>query len=198
MSLAQELAHETTRREWQAFVDRYERRPHEPRAYDDREVLARYETVALEIPPGDFAEAAARVLRRMTLEERHDFLRDLERQAELRHIPVPIGGSGYAAQRDSRPQQLAEILTGLHQQEPGLLAAIFSGRRASRARFGCPASKLALAGIAALSLRRMLNRHSPRTAPSTGDIAKQRTATGRRRPLGGRASAAASRGTRRR
>jgi hypothetical protein len=172
MSLAQQLDNDATRGEYEDFVDRCQRRG--AQSCDDREVLARYEEVALEIPPGDYEQAAASVLCRMSLEERHDFLRDLERQAEVRRIPLPIGGTGYAAERESRPQQFAEILTGLNQQEPGLIAAIFSGRRGGRPTFGSPASKLALAGIAAISLRRLLNRRRRRTVPTGAPVGGRR------------------------
>jgi len=163
------------------FVNRYEQGwPWE--GYSDQEVLARYGAVAHQVSPDEYERAAQEAFGRLTPEERGEFGRFLERQAQQRHIDVPgLGRRQNVAFAD--PAQLARLVSQLH-GTPGLfreLLGFLSGMAEAPGGGGPgvmggtpeglpggsrgpglegvlsnPLAKAALAGIAAMLLKRML------------------------------------------
>lgn len=137
------------------FVSRYEQgSPGE--GYSDEEVLDRYGAVVHEVPRDQYAQAAQDALARMSPEERVALARTLLQQAQSRGMAVPqeIGTS---------PGDLGSLLTDLH-RKPGLVREMLGGDEGGGARdgtagpLGSPVARAALAGIAAMLVKRYLSR----------------------------------------
>jgi len=142
--------------DFQGFVNRYqEGPPHE--GYSGQEVLNRYQQVAPQIPAEDYKRAAQEALQRMSPQQRAEFLQNLQQQTQEQNIALPGGGAADTPDRAQDPNALAQILTGLHQQQPGLLGQLFGGGGSgSGSLLDNPAAKAALAGIAAIAVKNLM------------------------------------------
>ena len=162
MGFLDDLLGATTRRqEYGDFVKRYEQ-GHPSEGYSDQEVLDRYREVSHAVPPDQYAQAAQEALARLSPEERAGFARMLQERAQSRGVSVP-------SSVPSDPRDLSQVLRDLH-QTPGRLTDLLGGRttgapsQPSSAESGVagmlssPIAKAALAGIAAMVVRRAMNR----------------------------------------
>jgi hypothetical protein len=138
------------------FVNRYESgNPSE--GYSDQEVLKRYGEVSHAVPSEEYSQAAQDALRKLSPEERAEFLRMLKERAEARGVQLP----GRVA---SDPKDLGQMLTDLH-EKPGQLRDILGGDSAAAVQapgsnpigdmLSSPLAKAVLAGIAAMVIKRM-------------------------------------------
>jgi hypothetical protein len=144
-------------KEYKDFVNRYEQGdPSE--GYSDQEVLKRYGEVSHEVPPDQYAQAAQEALRKLSPEERAEFLKMLQERAAARGVKLP----GKVA---SDPKDLGEVLTDLH-EKPGQLRDILGGGDSQPQEqapgsnpltdmLSSPLAKAVLAGIAAVVVKRM-------------------------------------------
>jgi hypothetical protein len=143
------------------FVSRYDQ-GHPSEGYSDQEVLDRYRDVAHEIPPDQYAQAAQDSLARLSPEERAALLEQLQQRARARGVPLPT-------QVGSSPRDLGGMLSDLH-KTPGQLRDLLGGgggapsAAASPAQTGgvsgmlsSPLAKAALAGIAAMVVKRYMH-----------------------------------------
>jgi len=149
------------RQEYSDFVNRYDQ-GHPSEGYSDQEVVARYGEVAHRVPRDQYAEAAQEALARMSPEERAGFAKILQQQAQARGVQLPDKVT-------SNPRDLGQVLTDLH-QTPGQLRDLLgtgSGAQAGAAESGAggmtsmlssPLAKAALAGIAAMVVKRAMGR----------------------------------------
>jgi hypothetical protein len=147
-------------KEFRDFVSRYEQgNPSE--GYSDDEVLSRYRDVAHEVPRDQYAQAAQDAMARLSPEERAALIRTLQQRAKSRGVDLPreIGTS---------PRDLGNVLTDLH-QTPGRLRDLLGGGGATSAAppgsgggissmLESPLAKAALAGIAAMVVKRYMGR----------------------------------------
>jgi hypothetical protein len=105
------------RRDYQKFTTRYEQgRPDE--GYDGKEVASRYRQVATNADQHTYRKAAHAALGRMQPAQRRQFGQMVQQQAQQR---------GYQANYDgqsSDPGALADLVTQVHQQDPGLLSQL--------------------------------------------------------------------------
>ncbi len=181
MALFEELFGARQQEDFLDFVNRYEQGP--PwEGYSDQEVLARYGAVAHQVAPDEYERAAQDAFARLSSEERGEFGRFIERQARQRHIDLPGLGRGQNV-AFADPAQLARLVTQLH-GTPGLFRELLGfltgmaeapggagwdvmrgtpeglpgGSRGPGLEgvLGNPLAKAALAGIAAMLLKRML------------------------------------------
>jgi hypothetical protein len=153
------------RQEMQNFVNRFEQgRPTE--GYSGQEALQRYQQVAPNLPAGDYLQAAEQMLSQMTPQQRAELEQYLQQQASQQGVQLPSA--------QNTPQQpshstggLAQLLTQLHQQQPGLLGQLLgggsgNGRQGGNGGMGQmlenPVAKMALAGIAAYAAKRAIGR----------------------------------------
>jgi len=142
--------------EFSDFVKRYEQgNPSE--GYSDQEVVQRYSDVAHAVPPDQYAQAAQAALARLSPEERAAFVKILQQRAQ-------VSGTALPPQVGSDPKDLGQVLTDLH-QTPGRLRDILGGGGAPNAQAGSgaatsilasPLAKAALAGIAAMVVKRVM------------------------------------------
>lgn len=144
-------------RDFEDFVNRYEQ-GHPSDGYSDQEVVQRYQDVAHAVPPDQYAQAAQEALARLSPEERAAFVKMLQERAQARGTPLP-------RQVTSDPQDLGQVLTDLH-QTPGRLRDVLGGGGAQDQSAGSsaagsilasPLARAALAGIAAMVVKRVMH-----------------------------------------
>lgn len=145
---------------FQDFLKRFEEGP-PSEGYDDQEVMDRYGQVAHNVSPEDYQEAARDALGHLSEGDREEFGRMLAGQAQSRGIdlsgPDPTQGQGFG-----NLDWLSNVTGQLHQQ-PGLLREILGGLAGNRQSgssggsiFSNPIAKAAMAGIAAMVVRKVL------------------------------------------
>src|SRR5258705_7346740 len=148
--------------EFKDFVNRYEQ-GHPSEGYSDQEVVQRYQDVAHAVPPDQYMQAAQEALARLSPEERAEFLQMLQQRAQARGTALP-------RQIGSEPKDLGQVLTDLH-QKPGRLRDILGGGNVQAPAPGpaaagsmglsdilaSPLAKAALAGIAAMVVKRVMS-----------------------------------------
>ena len=138
------------------FVNRYEQ-GHPAEGYSDQEVADRYRDVAHAVPPDQYAQAAQEALARLSPEERAEFVKMLQERAQRRGVALP-------KQVGSDPKDLGQVVTDLH-QVPGRLRDLLGGGGSQGQAAGSsplagmlasPLAKAALAGIAAMVVKRVM------------------------------------------
>lgn len=163
--------------EQQAFLQRFEQGP--PwEGYSDQEVLKRYGTVAGQASAEEYEQAARETFARMSPEQRVEFGRLLQQRAHDRHVDVgDLERSGIADFQDA--QRLASLTSNVHQQ-PGLLRSILGPGDDPQSRqaglLGHPLAKAALAGIAAMAIKKVLGARTSSAGAGTGTPAPGGTA----------------------
>jgi len=144
------------KRTFEDFVNRYEQ-GHPAEGYSDQEVIDRYRDVAHAVPPDQYAQAAQEALARLSPEERAEFVKLLQERAQARGVALP-------KQIGSDPKDLGQVVTDLH-QKPGQLRDLLGGESEPPQGSGpspltnvlaSPLAKAALAGIAAMVVRRIM------------------------------------------
>ena len=143
-------------KEYRDFVDRYEQgNPSE--GYSDQEVLKRYGEVSHAVPPDQYAKAAQEALDKLSPEERAAFVKMLQERAVARGVTLPRKVA-------PEPKELGQVLSELH-QKPGQLRDLLGGGGAPAQAggpsaltniLGSPLAKAALAGIAAMVVKRVM------------------------------------------
>ena len=149
-------------RDFKDFLSRFEQ-GHPSEGYGDQEVLDRYQAVAHAVPPDQYMQAAQEALGRLSPEERAAFVKMLQERAKDRGASLP-------PQVGTEPRDLGQVLTDLHQR-PGQLRDLLgaggaqapadapvqaSGASALTNIFASPLAKAALAGIAAMVVKRVM------------------------------------------
>jgi hypothetical protein len=144
------------RNDFEDFVKRYDQ-GHPSEGYSDQEVVDRYREVAHAVPPDQYAQAAQEALMRLSPEERAEFAKMLQERARTRGVALP-GRVG------SEPADLGKVVADLH-EKPGRLRDLLGGESASTQASGSgaltnvlasPLAKAALAGIAAMVVKRVM------------------------------------------
>ena len=154
------------RQDYSDFVRRYDQ-GHPSEGYSDQEVMDRYRDVAHAVPSDEYAQAAQEALARLSPEERAGFVKMLQQRADAKGVPL----SGNVT---TNPRDLGQVLTNLH-ETPGRLRDLFGVGGSERAgaqpaggtqpagggvadMMSSPLAKAALAGIAAMVVKRAMNR----------------------------------------
>lgn len=141
------------------FLNRFEEGP--PwEGYDDQEVLDRYGEVAHKVSSSDYEQAAHDAFGHLSQADREEFGQLLAGQARGKKLDLP-GLTPSQGQGFGDVDWLSNITSQIHQQ-PGLLRDLLGGltgdRRASSSGgiFSSPLAKAALAGIAAMLVKKVL------------------------------------------
>lgn len=143
-------------RTFEDFVRRYDQGP-PAEGYTDQEVVDRYQDVAHSVPQDQYMQAAQEALARLSPEERAEFVQMLQERAKSRGVPLP-------AQVGSDPKVLGQVVADLH-KKPGQLRDLLGGQSAPAQTSGSsplsnvlasPVAKAALAGIAAMLVKRVM------------------------------------------
>ena len=147
------------RQGFEDFLNRFEEGP-PSEGYSDQEVLDRYGEVAHKVSPTDYQQAARDAFGRLSQKDREEFGRMLAGQAQNRRPDLP-GLTPGQGQSFGDLDWLSNITGQLHQQ-PGLLRDLLGGLTGNRGTGGSggilssPLGKAALAGIAAMLVKRVL------------------------------------------
>jgi hypothetical protein len=142
------------------FVRRYDQ-GHPSEGYSDQEVMERCRDVAHAVPSDEYARAAQEALARLSPEERAAFAKMLQQRAAAKGMPLPDNVT-------TNPRDLGQVLTNIH-ETPGRLRDLFGtgGGTGTAAQpeggglssmLSSPLAKAALAGIAAMVVKRAMNR----------------------------------------
>ncbi len=167
MDLLQGLLGGDQRKGLEDFAGRYEQgAPWD--GVSDQEAVDRYRQVAQTLPPEEYEAAARQAFERLSPEQRVEFGRYMQQQAHAKGI-TDFDGDGV----DDRYQdagQLAAMTSRAEQQQPGILEQLIGsvggggfGSSPARAQaggglLGSPIAKAALAGIAAMAVKKVLGR----------------------------------------
>ena len=136
----------------QDFVGRYEQGP--PYAgISDEEAYHNYRQVAGRLPPQDYEESAAEAFQRLSPQERMQFAQLLQQRA----------GDRFGGVRGDDPRQLAQAVAQYRQQDEGGLASLLGGGGGGGGGgmgdlLSHPLAKAALGGVAAIAMKKMLDR----------------------------------------
>jgi hypothetical protein len=153
------LGNSQTRGGFEDFLNRFEEGP-PSEGYSDEEVMDRYGEVAHKVSPSDYQAAAREAFGHLSQADREEFGRMLAGQARDRRLDLP-GLSPGQGQGFGDLDWLSNITGQLHQQ-PGLLRDLLGGLTGNRETtssggiFSSPLAKAALAGIAAMLVKKFL------------------------------------------
>ena len=131
-----------------AFVGRYEQGP-PYEGISDEEAYHNYRQVADRLPPRDYEESAAEAFQQMSPQERMQFAQMLQQRA----------GGQFGGVRGDDPRQLAQAVARYRQQDEGGLPSLFGGGGGGMGDLlSNPLAKAALGGVAAIAMKKMLDR----------------------------------------
>jgi len=153
------MGNKQTREGFQGFLNRFEDGP-PSEGYDDREVLDRYGEVAHKASRSDYQQAARDAFGRLSQADREEFGKMLAGQAQNKRLDLP-GLAPSQGQSFGDLDWLSNITSQIHQQ-PGLLRDLLggltgnSGAGSSGGILSSPLAKAALAGIAAMLVKKAL------------------------------------------
>ncbi len=142
------------------FLNRFEDGP-PSEGYEDQEVLDRYGEVAHKASPSDYEQAARDAFGHLSQTDREEFGQLLAGQARTRKLDLP-GLTPAQGQGFGDVDWLSNITSQIHQQ-PGLLRDLLGGltggdkgTSSSGGILSSPLAKAALAGIAAMLVKKVL------------------------------------------
>ncbi len=167
------------RQEYRDFTDRYdEGAPYEH--ISDEEAANRYREVAPNLSEDDYRLSAREAFERMSPEERIEFGRMLREEAQQRgHGDFIDRDHDGQDDRFQDPDYLAGVTSSMHRREPDLMSSLLGGAMGSGGgglmggmmgggmtggmgasggggMLGNPVAKAALAGIAAMAVKKMM------------------------------------------
>jgi len=160
MDILQSVLGGSNRQEMTDFVDRYQQgAPWE--GISNQEAYDRYGQVATQLPPDQYRESARDAFARMSPQERGEFARMLQNQAQQRSVNIPdLNGDGIDDRAQQDPGYLAGVTTQMHQQQPDMLQQLLGGGGGGGGGAGSllsnPLAKAALAGITAMAAQRIM------------------------------------------
>jgi hypothetical protein len=135
----------------QDFLKRYE----QGGQVSAEEAEQHYGRVTSGMAGDDYREAAEQALSRLSPDQRAELLSHLQGQARSQDVNFP--GLHEAQPHDTGG--LASLFSAMHQQQPGMLQRLLGGGGADPSQpRGSALGKVALAGIAAIGLRKMMKR----------------------------------------
>ena len=135
------------------FVNRYQQ-GHPTEGYSEEEVMQHYQKVAGSVPDDIYQQSAEESFARLSPQERKEFFQFLRQKAQQQ------GGQDFTDlnqdgvdDRYQDPHELAQLTTRMRRQQPGFLEQLLGG--GGQGMPGNPLAKGALAGIAAMAMRKM-------------------------------------------
>jgi hypothetical protein len=136
----------------QDFVQRYEQgRPWE--GVSDEEAAQHYNNVAQQMDPQDYRVAAEEAMNRLSPEERTELAEHLRQQARQQDVNFP---GLHDTPNLEHPGVLAGLMSAMHGQQPGILGQLLGGSSAGGSGVQSNVAKAALAGIAAIGLKKVM------------------------------------------
>ena len=157
------------RQQYQDFVNRYDEGPPWAGISDD-EAIDRYSEVEQHLPPDVYEQSAEEAFARMSPQERRQFGHYLRQQARQQNFNFPDLDQDGIDDRFEDPRFMAQMTGRMHRQQPGMFGQLATGGQMRRRRqqgqrrrqkkdsnlLGNPLAKAALAGIAAIAVKKMM------------------------------------------
>jgi hypothetical protein len=155
--------------DYRNFVNRYEQGP-PSEGYSDDEVYNRYQQVSRQLPPDVYQESAQEAFSRMTPQERMQFGRYLQQQTRQQNLNFPDLNQDGIDDRFQDPRYLAQATGQINQQQPdrGATGTPMGGQSGNI--LANPLAKGAMAGIAALALKKLMGQGSHENYGQYGNI----------------------------
>jgi hypothetical protein len=145
------------RQHYQDFVQRYEQgRPWE--GVSDEEATQHYSTVAQHLGPQDYRVAAEEAVSRLSPDERAELAEHLRQRARQQDVNFP---GLHETPNLEQPGVLASVMSAMHGEQPGILRQLLGGSSGGGTGAQSNVAKAALAGIAAIGLKKVLGGKSP-------------------------------------
>jgi hypothetical protein len=154
--LEQILGSGQQRQQYQDFTQRYDNgAPWD--GISDQEAIERYQQVAPRLTPDMYQQSAQEAFSRLTPQQRMQFGQYLQQQARQQNVQVPDLDQDGVDDRFQDPSYLAQVTGRMDQQQPGLLGQLLGGDGAGgQSILENPIAKAALAGIAAVAVKKMM------------------------------------------
>ncbi len=157
MNLFDNLFGGQQRQEYEGFVNRYQQ-GHPSEGYSEEEAMQRYQTVASNVPEDVYQQSAEESFARLSPQERKEFFQFLRERAQQQQVAqnfTDFNQEG-ADDRYQDPHELAQLATRMRQQQPGFLEKLLGDDGGGQGMLGNPLVKSALAGIAAMAMRKLM------------------------------------------
>ncbi len=156
--LGQLLGGGQRREEYQDFVNRYDTgAPWD--GISDQEARSRYQQVAPQLSPQMYQESAQEAFSRLTPQQRLQLGQHLQQQTRQQGYNIPDLNRDGIDDRLQDPAYLARATGQLQQQQPGILGDLLGGGGGGggQSMLQSPIAKAALAGIAAMAVKKMMS-----------------------------------------
>jgi hypothetical protein len=155
--LGQLLGGGQRREEYQDFVNRYDTgAPWD--GISDQEAYSRYQQVAPQLSPQMYQESAQEAFSRLTPQQRLQLGQHLQQQTRQQGYNIPDLNRDGIDDRLQDPAYLARATGQLQQQQPGILGDLLGGGGGGgQGMLQSPVAKAALAGIAAVAVKKMMS-----------------------------------------
>ena len=155
--LGQLLGGGQRREEYQDFVNRYDTgAPWD--GISDQEARSRYQQVAPQLSPEMYQESAQEAFSRLTPQQRLQLGQHLQQQTRQQGYNIPDLNRDGIDDRLQDPAYLAQATGQLQQQQPGILGDLLGGGGGGgQGMLQSPVAKAALAGIAAVAVKKMMS-----------------------------------------
>ena len=155
--LGQLLGGGQRREEYQDFVNRYDTgAPWD--GISDQEARSRYQQVAPQLSPEMYQESAQEAFSRLTPQQRLQLGQHLQQQTRQQGYNIPDLNRDGIDDRLQDPAYLAQATGQLQQQQPGILGDLLGGGGGGgQGMLQNPVAKAALAGIAAVAVKKMMS-----------------------------------------
>ncbi len=122
---------------------------------DGREAYDRYNQVAQRVPPDVYRDSAQEAFARLSPEQRMQLGQHLQQQVRQQGLPFQDFDRDGVDDRYQDPGFLAQATSRMEQQQPGILGQLLGGG-GGQSMLDNPIAKAALAGIAAMAVKRMM------------------------------------------
>jgi hypothetical protein len=157
MDVLNQMLGNDQREQYDDFVSRYDKGAPWDGIGDD-EALSRYQQVAPNLSSDQYRESAEEAFRRLTPQQRAEFGRWLQARSRQQHLDIQDLDRDGIDDRLEDPSFLAGATTQARDRQPGLLDGLFGGNGAGGGLLSSPIAKAALAGIAAMAVRKLMGR----------------------------------------
>src|ERR671910_1043162 len=117
-----------SRQDHQEFIERFRQGPH---AVSQEEAVSRYEQVAPNLPPDVYQRSAQEVFAQLSPEQRMQLGQALVQSARHEGQSISDINQDGIDDRMQDPDYLAQTVTQVQQEQPGLLGRLFGGGRAA-------------------------------------------------------------------
>jgi hypothetical protein len=145
------------REEFDDFVNRYDQgAPWD--GISQEEAVSRYQQVATQVPPDVYEQSAEEAFSRLSPQQRMQLGQYLRQQGRQRNLGIPDFDQDGIDDRFQDPRQLARMTSQMDQRQPGMLGQLLGASGGMGGQGGMlenPIAKAALAGIAAMAVKRM-------------------------------------------